>query len=424
MYEVLASWGDVFLGGQNYDNALVQYICDEFQKEQGVDLRKDPMAYTRIVQAAEKAKIELSSSTTTDINEPYITVRDGQPLMLTMNITRAKFEQLTAEFTDKLIELTRESIKKANVDVNDIECFLMVGGSTRIPAVQEALTKTFGRPLNKSVNPDHAVAIGAGINAAQIGGVKSVKDDILLLDSTSLSYGLETEGGLMTVMIPAGTTIPVEKKECFSTAVDNQPSVTIQVLQGERPMAHDNKLIGQFNLDGIAPARRGVPQIEITFKIDASGILNVNAIDKATGKEQHITIENKPLSDDEIARIKAEAEANAEADKKKAEEIQEMNQAESMAYSLKNTLSEDKVKEKLSEDEIKLVTEKVDAVLSATSTKDIEKVRTSVNEMNEAFKPLAEKLYAQEAPTAQPTQETPTDTTSDDGVQDVPFEEV
>ena len=427
MYEVLASYGDVFLGGQNYDNALVNYICDEFKKDKGVDLRKDPMAYSRVITAAEKAKIELSNSATTEISEPYITVVDNVPQMLTMSISRAKFEELTESLTAKAIEITRHAIEKANVSVDDIDCFLLVGGSTRMPSVQEALTKTFNRPLNKSVNPDTAVAIGACIQANQIVGGKNAKD-ILLLDVTPLSMGIETEGGIMAKMVEANTTIPISKTETFTNATDGQTEVSIMVYQGERTMCKDNKLIGQFNLTGLMPCARGQAKVDVTFTVDANGILNVSAKDQATGKEQHITIENKPLSDDEIQRIKDEAEANKEADEKKANEIQEINRAESTAYALRKTLEEENIKSKVSDDEIKSLNEKIDKVLDEVKTKDIDKVRDAMKSMNETFNPIAERLYKEQA-TENNTEEIHTDnnasdTTKNDNVEDVQFEEV
>lgn len=432
MYEVLASYGDVFLGGQDYDNALVTYICDEFQKSEGVDLRKDPMAYSRVIAAAEKAKIELSGQSATEINEPYITVVDNVPKMLTMSITRAKFEQLTEDLTERAVDLARVAIEKSGKSVNDINCILLVGGSTRIPAVQEALIKTFGLPLNKSVNPDQAVALGAAIQANTLSGNSKGKG-ILLLDVTPLSVGIETEGGVMTVMVPANTTTPTEKTETFTTAADNQSAVQIMVYQGERAMCADNKLIGQFMLDGILPARRGVPQIAVTFSINADGILEVTAKDKATGKEQHITIQNQTLSDAEIERIKKDAEANAAADEKKRQEIEEYNKAESYGYLIKNAMDKDEIKGLVTEDEIKNITVLADELIKvASEKKSIDNVNAAKKKLEEAYVPVAQKIYAQSEPnTGQAASEntqqpgaSSCNTAFDGNVQDVQFEEV
>lgn len=434
MYEVLASWGDVFLGGQNYDNAIVDWIADEFLKENGIDLRKDQMAYSRIVSAAEKAKIELSNSVSTDINEPYITVRDNQPLMLNMTLTRAKFEEITDQYTTRMIELTREAIKKANVEVEDLDCFLLVGGSTRIPSVQKALTDAFNRPLNKSVNPDQAVAIGACVQANNLVGGKNAKD-ILLLDVTPLSLGIETEGGIMTRMIESGTTIPTEKTDTFSTAEDNQAMVMIKVLQGERPMAADNKCIGTFMLEGIPPMRRGLAQIEVKYSIDASGILSVSAKEKTTGKEQKITISNPPLADDEIERIKREAEENKEADEARKKEIEELNGMEGMAYAMRSSLTDESLKDQFSEEEVKTTNEKVDAVLDAVKAKDVEKARAAQEELKKYFEPIIQRAYQAKTEAQQATENVANQTTSPDiqnegtepvdvQAEEVPFEEV
>lgn len=426
MYEVLASYGDVFLGGQDYDNALVNYICDEFQKSEGVDLRKDPMAYSRVITAAEKAKIELSGQSATEINEPYITVVDNTPKMLTMSITRAKFEQLTEDLTNRVVDCARVAIEKSGKNVNDINCILLVGGSTRIPSVQEALSKTFGLPLNKSVNPDQAVALGAAIQANALAGNNNGKS-ILLLDVTPLSVGIETEGGVMTVMVPANTTTPTEKTETFTTAVDNQSAVQIMVYQGERAMCVDNKLIGQFMLDGILPARRGVPQIAVTFSINADGILEVSAKDKTTGKEQHITIQNQTLSDAEIERIKKDAEANAAADEKKRQEIEKYNRAESYGYLIKNAMEKDEIKNLVTEDEIKNVITLADELIKiATEKKSLDEVNAAKQKLETAYVPIAQKIYAHAETTnaEHTTPETSTTNSSDDNVQDVQFEEV
>jgi molecular chaperone DnaK len=435
MYEVLASYGDVFLGGQNYDNAIVEYICDEFKKQYGIDLRNDQMAYSRIVTAAEKAKVELSSSSSTDISEPYITVKDGSPLMLNMQLTRAKFEQLIEEFNNKTVDCGRVALEKAGKSNDEIDCILLVGGTTRIPSLQEAFTKAFNIPLNKSVNPDQAVALGAATQANILAGGKNAKD-ILLLDVTPLSLGIETEGGLMTVMVPANTTIPISKEETFTTAADNQTSVGIMVYQGERPMAKDNKLIGQFFLDGIMPARRGTPQITVKFEVSADGILSVSATDKATGKEQHITVQNQSLSDDEINRIKKEAEAHAEDDKKRKEEVEELNSLETYAYTLKGAIEEDTIKSKITDAERDDITKGVQEVVDAVNKKDIAAAKSAKQSLEAKWTQIATKIYSANQGQPQPdvnvnestTQSTnttnTTDSSSDKDVEDVAFEEV
>lgn len=399
MVEVLASHGDVFLGGADVDNTIVDWLADEFKKDHAnIDLRKDPMALARLVEAAEKAKIELSTATTTDINLPYITVLDGVPQMLVTNLTRAKLESMIAPIIDKVVKCAKEALNKAGKNASDIDEILLVGGSCRIPALQEALTKNFNRPLNKGANLDEAVALGAAIQANTLAG--NVEDAVLLLDVTPISLGIETMGNVMTTLIPANTTIPTSKKQIFSTAADNQPGVGIVVLQGERPMSADNKTIGRFELDGIAPAPRGVPQIEVTFDIDANGILSVSAKDLATNKEQHITINNSnSLSDEEIERIKADAEKFKAEDEKKKKDLEDLNAAEGYMYSVKQTLENDNFKEKFTEDEKNSINEKMKVLKKALEDRsNVEAVKTAKNELEKVFQPIITKIYEAAAP--------------------------
>lgn len=330
--EVLASKGDVFLGGSDFDNKITNYIIEEFREKNGIDLSENKQALTRIIEAAENAKIELSTSTSTEINLPYISIKDNMPVHINMTLTRAKMEQLTQGLVTKIVDCGKQAMEAAGISNNELDCILLVGGQSRSLAIQEALKTEFNTELNKSVNPDEAVAIGAAIQANTIIGGSSASD-VLLLDVTPLTLGIETMGGVMTPIVEENTTIPCERKQIFTTATDNQPAVTIVVLQGSRPMAKDNKVIGTFNLDGIMPAKRGVPQIEVSFSLDANGILTVSAQDKASGKEQHITIENNnSLSKEEIERIKQEAKDFEESDKKAKKEMEDKNKCESLIY--------------------------------------------------------------------------------------------
>ena len=392
VFEVKSTNGDTHLGGDDFDHKIIEWLVEEFKNDNGgVDLSKDPMALQRLKEAAEKAKIELSSQTSTEINLPYIMPVDGVPKHLVKTLTRAKFEQLVDDLLNRTIEPCRKALKDANLQPSDINEVLLVGGSSRIPAVQEIVKKFFGKEPNKSVNPDEVVAVGASIQGGVLTG--DVKD-VLLLDVTPLSLGIETFGGVFTKLIEANTTIPTRKSEVFSTAADNQPSVEIHVLQGERPMAKDNKTIGRFHLDGIAPAPRGVPQIEVTFDVDANGILTVTAKDKATGKEQHITIENKGgLSDEDIERMKKEAEEHAESDKKEKEKADKLNQADSFIFSIDKSRAD--LKDKISDDENKSIDEVISKLKTAINEKKYDDVDAFMKELQEKWYPIAQKAYQQ-----------------------------
>lgn len=393
MIEVLASDGDVFLGGQNYDNAIVQWLIDEFKNDTGIDLSKDKMAYARLVEAAEKAKCELSTATQTEINLPYITVADGVPQMLMKTLNRATFERLTEDLTNKVVDIAHRAVEKAGITEDQISEILLVGGSSRIPSVQSALEKSFSKPLNKTCNFDEAVALGAAIQANTLAG-NATEDSVLLLDVTPISLGIEVNGCEMAKLIDANTTIPTRKSQVFTTAVDNQPAVTIKVLQGERPMSADNKVIGNFNLEGIAPAPKGVPQIEVTFDINADGILEVTATDKGTNKEQKVTIQSpNALSDEEIARIKADAEKFAEADKKKKDEVDKLNSAEQYATQVQKYMDDEKTGASIPSDKKDTLKTKISAVLDAVSKKDAVAAESARVELETVFKPIVEEMY-------------------------------
>ena len=421
VFEVKSTDGDTHLGGDDFDDRIINWLADGFNKDEGTDLRKDPMALQRLKEAAEKAKIELSSANTTEINLPYITATESGPKHIVRSLTRAEFERLAADLIERTIAPCKSALKNAGLSVGDIDDVILVGGSTRIPAIQDAVTKFFGKEPNKGVNPDEVVAIGAAIQGGVLAG--DVKD-VLLLDVTPLSLGIETMGSVMTKLIEANTTIPSKKSEVFSTASDNQPSVEIHILQGERPMAKDNKTIGRFHLDGIPPAPRGTPQVEVTFDIDANGILNVSAKDKATGKEQKIRIEaSSGLSSEEIEKMKQEAEANAETDKDAKERVDKLNAADQMVFQTEKQLGEfgDKLGDKKA-----AIEEALENLKKAHASQEISAIDVAMETINEAWKNASEEMYKAQEGAAQEggAPESGSADGGSDDVTDVEFEEV
>lgn len=414
VFEILATDGNLDLGGSVIDEEVVNFLADEFKKENGVDLRKDPMAFQRLFEAAEKAKIELSSSASTDINLPYITAVDGVPKHLTSKLTKSKFEQLSDNVVNQTIEISKSALTKSKLKASDIDEVLLVGGSSRIPLVQEKLEKLFGKKPSRSLNPDTCVSSGATIQGGVLTGDNT---DILLLDVIPLTLGIETMGGVMTKLIEANTTIPTRKSETFSTAADNQTSVEIVIAQGERPMARDNKQLGKFHLDGIMSAPRGVPQIEVEIDVDSNGILSVTAKDKGTGKENKIRIEgSSQLSKEDIERMKREAEENAEADRQEKEAVEKVNQADTLIFQTEKQMKE--FSDKISENDTSLLNSSLDKLKKAHGERNISDIETAITELNDIWNKISTELYAKS------NESNTTSNSSEENVEDATFEEV
>jgi len=423
VFEVKSTNGDVSLGGDDFDDVIVDWLAAEFKNDEKMDLKKDPMAHQRLKEAAEKAKIELSASSETEINLPYVTAIDGVPKHLVKKLTRAKFEQLADSLIQRTLKPCEQALKDAGLSISDITEVILVGGSTRIPKVQEVVEKFFGKKPSKGVNPDEVVALGASIQGGILSG--DVQDDIVLVDVTPLSLGLEVMGGVMNVLIESNSTIPTKKSQTYTTAQDNQPSVEIHVLQGERPMAKDNRSLGRFHLDGIPPAQRGVPQVEVTFDLDANGILSVSAKDKGTGKEQNIRIEaSTGLSDADIKKMRDEAKANEESDKKEKEAVEKLNEADSLIFQTEKLLKENE--DKIPADKRAPLDAALASLKVAYEAKDMKAIENAMDDLNTKFQAVSQEMYAQQgadgAAAGEPTPEPATAENAD--AEDVDFEEV